>query len=101
MFEGKSPFAAMLRNEPSAVATDEPLREISWSDLRARLEAARDLRQSLVLAELTGTASFGAPVAHWAESKQTVNLSVLGNGKGHHAMPGTLHDAAHTGAPRN
>ena len=47
MFEGKPPFAAGAHGSESQAQSGEDLRALSWSDLVAKLGAARDLRRAL------------------------------------------------------
>ncbi len=68
----------------------DALREMTWGDLRSRLEAARDLRASLRANLGAGAdehlASFDAHsarhIAGLAEGKHAVNPEDLANGKG-------------------
>jgi hypothetical protein len=105
MFEGKPPVAALLQDQNGTAAEGEPLREISWSDLRARLEAARDLRHSLALDVQEDPASFDVPFARQlsqlANGKEVINPTVLGNGKGARAISHPSSDAAVGRAVRN
>lgn len=67
-------------------AVGDSLRELSWADLRSRLEAARDLRVSLARIGVGDPASFDPPaarhVAALEHGKEAVNPSDLANGKG-------------------
>lgn len=89
MFEGDIPKRAESRrgqgNSPEAEARYEPLHELSWSDLRARFEAARDLRAALGGDGPQEPASFDADsarrIAALAEGKPVVNPDDLANGK--------------------
>lgn len=80
------------------MADGDSLRELSWSDLRARLAAARDLRLSLAQAGPQDLASFDAPaarhVAALANGKDSVNPSDLANGKGTGSNTLASHDAS-------
>lgn len=98
MFEGKPPFAREASN-PAADARAVPgagdqLRTLSWSDLVAKLEAARDLREVLsgeeAWPDATYDASFDPHCAHHlaeqqehfpANSKYPVNPLDSGNRK--------------------
>jgi hypothetical protein len=104
MFEGKPPKAA------DALPSEEPqdgesLRPLSWTDLVARLTAARDLRASYHGAGEAAEGSFDASsarrVAAHHNGKHPVNLDDLGNGKG---PTGTADQAVHgsaSGVARN
>jgi hypothetical protein len=100
MFEAKLPSAPGAQSADGVLADSDSLRELSWGDLRARLEAARDLRLSLAHSDMTDPASFNAPaarhVAALANGKDAVNLSDLADGKAPGAISGGLH-AATTG----
>ena len=91
MFEGKPP----LPPQASADAREEnlagELHALSWSDLVAKLAAARDLRSEIVIVDDASPASFDAESARRLASlterpegdgKQAVNPLALGNGKG-------------------
>tara|TARA_E500000305_G_C3928704_1_gene191720 strand:+ start:328 stop:660 length:333 start_codon:yes stop_codon:yes gene_type:complete len=90
MFEGNLPKKAESRRQqghsPEADPACEHLHELSWSDLRARFEAARDLRAALDETDLEAPASFDADsarrIAALAEGKPLVNPDDLANGKG-------------------
>ena len=90
MFEGKPPEAHTGRNSGSGAPPEEDLRVLSWSDLVARLEAARDLREQISAGEEAGVASFDAHCARRlaaqhdfeeGNGKQAVNPDDLANGK--------------------
>ena len=86
MFEAKPPVpgAAPGRHGPLA---DEELHALAWSELVARLAAARDLRAALAYAPPPGGASFDAGCAgHLADlathnSKPGVNPEPSADGK--------------------
>lgn len=92
MFEGKLPLAPDSRNSATGQVPEEALCELSWSDLVARLSAARELRAELAASDETMLASFDADSArHLAcqhdglrpdNSEYDVNPDDLGNGKG-------------------
>lgn len=97
MFEGN---VFSQRPEPARTgggSEGESLREISWSDLRARLDAARDLRASLAQAQDLEGASFDLPaarcIAALGDGKDVVNRTDLANGKGTCAIAGPSHVA--------
>jgi hypothetical protein len=85
MFEGK------LNSVGPAPALDhtgggqQRLRPVSWSDLVAKLEAARELRAELGAGETDGDGSFDPDsarhIAAIGEGKQDINFDVLANGK--------------------
>ena len=99
MFEGKPPSSAeaLPLEEPQE---GESLRPLSWSDLVARLTAARALRESI---EGGAAASFDASsarcIAAHHNGKHIVNPEDSGSGKGPEgnadvAMHGAVHGAA-------
>ena len=98
MFEGKVPATPGSTGVEAALADNDSLRELSWSDLRTRLEAARDLRLSLANGLLQNMASFDAPaarhVAALANGKDAVNPADLANGKGTGPITLASHDAS-------
>ncbi|MEL1251753.1 hypothetical protein [Aurantiacibacter gilvus] len=92
MFEGKPPFSPEAPSAAAEETAGDALSELTWSDLVAKLEAARDLRASLATAEDATLASFDAgsarhlalhqePTRH-EEYERSVNHDDLGNGKG-------------------
>ena len=92
MFEGKPPIAPDAHISATGKAPGEELCQLSWSDLVAKLAAARDLRVALAHHDDLAPASFDAGSArHLAlhhdllrqdESERGVNPDDLGNGKG-------------------
>ncbi len=90
MFEGKPPKAPLAPDFGPAGGDAGMLREMTWSDLRARLDAARDLREALHQVEEEHLASFDASsarhIAALAQGKHSVNPDDLANGKGHGCM---------------
>ena len=101
MFEGKPPHprdAQALDGEPRDI---DALRPLSWTDLVARLAAARHLRSPYGAPNPGGEASFDAGsarrIAAHHGGKHDVNLDVSGNGKGH---AGTASGAAFGAEPR-
>jgi hypothetical protein len=108
MFEGKQPlakvshdFAQDLRDEPGDAA---PLRAMTWSDLRASLEAARDTRLALRAQAEGQLASFDSlsarHLAGLSESKLAVNPDDLANGKGSGRMDDASAEGGISGDPR-
>jgi len=95
MFEGKPPLPPATPGAAARLAEGEPLRQLSWSDLSARLAAARDLRTELDRQSMT-TSSFGAPfvqhVAALENDKEAVNPTDLANRKGMAAIEGLTQD---------
>jgi len=85
MFEGEFPKRRESRNLQGNSPESGELRELNWSDLRARFEAARDLRAALEDANHSGPASFDAVsarrIAALADGKPIVNPDDLANGK--------------------
>jgi hypothetical protein len=108
MFEGKLPLAPVAHDSAEDGASAGSLRELTWSDLRSRLEAARDLRQSLYqpMGESSDDhlASFDAHsarrIAALAEGKHVVNPEDLANGKGNGCIEGASQDADFGSDPR-
>ena len=104
MFEGK-PLQAPVPHDPAEDGGHaESLRGLTWSDLRARLDAARDLRTSLRDSPDEHLASFDAHsarrIAALAEGKHVVNPDDLANGKGSGCIEGVSHDADFGSDPR-
>jgi hypothetical protein len=87
MFEGKFPGAGFADGRLGE-SGEEPLRDLSWSDLAARLAAARDLRASLEESLKSGDGSFDAESARRlsarGEGKPDINPNGLASGKGSH-----------------
>jgi hypothetical protein len=85
MFEGKLPDVGGAKPFDRAGAAQDSLRAVSWSDLVARLEAARELRAELGSGETGGGASFDPDsarhIAELAGDKQGINFDDLANGK--------------------
>jgi hypothetical protein len=85
MFEGKSLRPGDARPLDAEPWEDDVLRPLSWSELVARLSAARDLRASFETGDEGGEASFDAGsarrIAAHHNGKHGVNLDVSGNGK--------------------
>ncbi|MCB1454673.1 MAG: hypothetical protein KDJ43_13605 [Rhizobiaceae bacterium] len=100
MFEGKPPVAHDSRSSATGVMPEDALCELRWSDLVARLAAARELRAELARVDDAALASFDADSARWlahqhdgyhdehhheglhgAHDQGGVNPDDLGNGK--------------------
>jgi len=105
MFEGKLPRLPHGHDSEKESASGEGLRELTWSDLRSRLEAARDLRASLDRAGDGEEASFDSlsarRIASQADGKDGGNPSDLTNGKVNGAIGCPSHDVPADMAPRN
>lgn len=94
MFEGKLPLAVTAHDygiaadsgADGACVNGGVLRELTWNDLRVRLQAARELHDSLHGVPDDRLASFDASsarrIAALADSKRAVNPEDLANGKG-------------------
>jgi hypothetical protein len=63
MFEGKPPVPARAPGDSAAPEGEGELHAVSWSELVARLSAARELRTVLVADALATPASFDADSA--------------------------------------
>lgn len=89
----------------AALTEGDSLRELSWGDLRMRLDAARDLRVSLARTAVSDFASFDAPaarhVAALEHGKEVVNPTDLANGKGIGGNTAASHDGSDYRHPRN
>lgn len=104
MFEGKPPSPAgtlpLADHED-----DQPLRPLSWTDLVARLAAARELRISLGGGTSTVEGSFHAGsarrIAAHHNGKHSINLDDLGNGKTHPGIAGPAVHRDASGVARN
>lgn len=109
MFEGKPPFASESRICATGAMPEDDLRELQWSDLVARLCAARELRAELAASDARTLASFDAHFArHLASQHESfrpgnyecdVNLDASANGK-RPAAEGVAHDDRETPATR-
>lgn len=104
MFEGKLPrrevaFPLEQRGE------SEALRPIEWSDLVARLAAARDARASLLAGVFIGEASFDAGsaqrIAAHRDAEDPVNLDDSVNLKRNGGTPSEASSADRDRAPRD
>jgi hypothetical protein len=84
MFEGRLPTPSPFPQSDSADAGNN-LRPVTWSDLVAKLDAARDLRAALREHHGEGEASFdpgsARHIAALCDGKPGVNLNDLVNGK--------------------
>lgn len=106
MFEGKPLAAHDSRSSATGQMPEDALRELRWSDLVARLAAARDLRAELARAEDVALASFDADSARrlatrhepqhdaldFAQDQDGVNPDDLGNGKADYGTSGAYPD---------
>jgi hypothetical protein len=74
------------------------LRPVNWSDLVAKLDAARDLRASLLGHDGEGEGSFdpgsAQHIAALCECKQGINLADLVNGKADEGMSRVTNESA-------
>ena len=103
MFEAKPLSAADFA--PSESRDSNPaLHPVRWSDLVAKLDAARDLRASLLGHAGEGEASFdphsAQHIAALCEGKRGVNLDDLVDGKVTGGISGAIEDRAAGGDPR-
>ena len=95
MFEGKLPQTSDSRESAALTPPQDVLCEMKWSELVARLSAARELRAELAHTDESVLASFDAESARHIASQhesclrergeRDVNPDDLGNGKGHAA----------------
>lgn len=94
MFEGKPPQPQLAKPDEAEAEAPDDLRLLTWSDLRERLDAARELRAAMMSKTEERLASFDAHsasrIAAQTDGKEAVNPDNLGNGKG----PGFKNDAA-------
>ena len=99
MFEGKlpTPVEALPLGE---LQDGEVLRSLSWSDLVARLSAARDLRASLEGSEASFDAGSARRIAAHHNGKSSINPDDLGNGKGPEGIANPAVHGAATGVAR-
>ena len=103
MFEGKPPriAEALPLEEPQ---DGESLRPLNWSDLVARLTAARDLRASFSGRAAGSDASFDASsarcIAAHHNGKHAVNLEDSSYGKGTQGMADQAVHGASSGVAR-
>jgi hypothetical protein len=97
MFEAK-PFDAGAFTPFESDDAGHRLRPVNWSDLVARLDAARDLRASLLSHDGEGEASFdpgsAQHIAALCECKRGINLADLVNGKADEAISGATNESA-------
>lgn len=104
MFEGKPPNTG--ESLPLDLATGEQgeLRPVSWRDLVARLDAAREFRVARGVGETAGDASFDPLSArHIAEIenyKPGINFDDLANGKAAGRISQPYKNGAAYGVPR-
>ena len=95
MFEGKPPILPLGGQASSGDSSADELCALSWSDLKAKLAAARDLREVIVEDENGAIASFDADSARRLaaisdrpedDGKRPVNPHGLGNSKANGRM---------------
>lgn len=93
MFEGKHP------GDPAA-----HLRAVSWSDLVAKFDAAREFRAALGMGEMAEEASFDPDsarhIAEIGDGKPAINLDDLANDKAAGGMGRTTKNGAASDDPR-
>jgi len=103
MFEAK-PFSPAPFAPPEFDDSGRLLRPVRWSDLVAKLDAARDLRASLLSHGGEGEASFdpgcAQHIAALCDSKRGINLDDLADGKAAGAIGGASEDYAAGKDPR-
>jgi hypothetical protein len=104
MYEGKFSRTGGAYPLDPAESGPEELRAVSWSDLVARLEAARELRHELAGGEAGGDASFDPDsarhIAALGDGKLDVNLDDLVNGKAAGANSRLDNDGTASDEPR-
>ena len=92
MFEGKPVRADFEQSFDQSNGDGGDLRRVTWPELVARLDAARDLRTVLGDQQAGGDASFDLAsarhIAELGEGKHGVNLDGLANGKGPSGISG-------------
>ncbi|MFC3096635.1 hypothetical protein [Alteraurantiacibacter palmitatis] len=98
MYEGKLPSAKQAIETGQDSGESGILREMTWRDLRARLDAVRDLRCALRRpGEAEKLASFDADsarrIAALSNGKQGVNLEDLADRKALGVITGASRDA--------
>lgn len=98
MYEGKLPSAPQATENAKDSGDAGALREMTWRDLRARLDAMRDLRCALRRGgEAEPLASFDADsarrIAALSNGKRAVNLEDLADGKALGVINGASRDA--------
>jgi hypothetical protein len=103
MFEAKPPSPATYA--PSEFQdSGRSLHPVRWSDLVAKLDAARDLRASLLAHAGEGEASFdphcAQHIAALCEGKRGINLDDLVDGKGADSISGAIDERAAGRDPR-
>jgi len=105
MFEGKPPLVPQGHASQGDCGQSAQLRELTWADLRARLEAAQELRTSMGRENHQPKASFDAGFASCLASRQNgkeaVNPDDSANGKGDWPNNGATHSAAKSASRGN
>jgi hypothetical protein len=103
MFEAK-PFSPAPYGAAEFDEAGRSLRPVRWSDLVAKLDAARDLRASLLAHGHEGEASFASGcaqhIAALCEGKRGINLDDLVDGKDTGGICGGIDERAAGGDPR-
>ncbi|KLE34367.1 hypothetical protein [Aurantiacibacter luteus] len=114
MFEGKPPVPPLANGTHTGDSSGAELCALTWSDLVARLAAARDLRREMAANDESGAASFDASsalhIAHIGDRdthtagrghQLLVNPDDLANGKTDGCNNGEHDVDRHDGRPRN
>ena len=103
MFEAK-PLNAAPYATSEMQDSGRSLHPVRWPDLVAKLDAARDLRASLLAHAGEGEASFDAHcaqhIAALCEGKRGINLDDLDDGKGTGTISGATDERATGRDPR-
>ena len=90
MFESRTPFSPHATERTSEAGAQADLRPVSWTEINARLAAARELRIALGQGESGPAASFNAGLArhvahlhdeHEPDGNNRVNRDLSTNGK--------------------
>ncbi|MCB2050331.1 MAG: hypothetical protein KDE63_02770 [Novosphingobium sp.] len=98
MFEEKITPPGRFGQGPKDI-DGEPLRPLTWHEVRARLDAARDLRRETARMKESSSASFAASAAlrlrDYAQRIPGVNLDGLGNCKDEQGTNGVATQSTH------
>ena len=95
MFEGN--LSSVVAGQTGDVGA---LRAVAWSELAAKLAAARDLRASLEGSEASFDAGSARRIAAHHNGKSSINPDDLGNGKGPEGIANPAVHGAATGVAR-